>query len=221
MSVPALYKHKSSARAAAIKALGKDGPFEIVSRDDGMFYWIDTSEAAAEAAGAENDPTPAYTSPEPEEGVLDALSDPEPQLPTVDEIPAVSEAEPAPFAEPQEKANLTVDLGITPELAALILGLGEAAGAAIPVPQKRKGITADAWAAAERGELPGDLVFPASNLRYAIHSSNLLQLTEAGDRAALEAYYIGGTNTYSKALQDYRKALLCYLDNKPQMKEAA
>lgn len=197
-----LYKHKTSARAAAIKALGKGGEFEIVATDDGQFYWIDTSEAAAEAAGAENDPSPVYVAPEPEVALLEA---------------------PEPFHEPEEKADLTVDLGITPELAALIYGLGEAAGAAIPVPQKRKGITADAWAAVERGEMPAPLVFPNSNKHAQKHADAMRALTEAGDRTALEEYQIGGTNTYSKALRSYREALISYLDNNPapEMKEAA
>lgn len=220
MTTPTLYKHKTSARAAAVKALGKDAEFEIVATDDGRFYWIDTSAAAADAAGAENDPG---TSPEQMAENVAIIEEHDAwangggaglvQLP----IP-----EPEADEEEQEpKANLTVDLGITPELAALIYGLGEAAGAAIPVPQKRKGLTADAWEAAGRGEMPGALAFPASNKHAQKHADKLRDLTEAGDAAAVAAYQIGGTNTYSKALRDYRDALLSYLANIPQLKEAA
>lgn len=228
MSVPALYKHKTSARAAAIKAMGKDGQFEVVKRDDGLFYWIDTSEAAAEAAGAENDPVSASTSDAVEAANEMAWNDGgamEPDLPaltlTVDESPVEAVTEPEPFEEPEEKANLTIDLGLTPDLIALIYGLGEAAGDAIPVPQKRKGITADAWAAVERGEMPAPLNFPASNCYAQIHADNLLQMTEAGDVDSLKAYPIGGTNTYSKALRSYRDALLAYLGGTSPMQEAA
>lgn len=217
-----LYKHKTTARAAAIKALGKEAEFEVVQTTDGRWYWIDTSETAAEAAGAENDPSPAYVAPEPEFAFLEAPEpDPAPLLPTVDEIPVASETKPEPFEEPEEKADLTVDLGLTPDLVALIYGLGETAGAAIPVPQKRKGWATDALAAAERGELPEALTFPASNKYATKHANALRALTEAGDRAALEEYHIGGTNTYSKALRAYREALLRYLDNTPALKEAA
>lgn len=222
MTAPTLYKHKTSARAAAIKALGKGADFEVVATDDGHFYWIDSSPEAAEAAGMENDPPQAIVPPALDTGPFDdPMPDPPALPPTVSEAPVASETEPEPFAEPEEKANLTVDLGITPELAALIYGLGEAAGAAIPVPQKRKGITADAWAAAERGEMPGALSFPASNVYAQVHADNLRSLTEAGDKDALAAYPIGGSNTYSKALRSYRDALVAYLENKPKMKEAA
>ena len=210
-----LYKHKTSARAAALKALGKGAEFEIVTTDDGRFYWIDTSEAAAEAAGAENDP-PEPVKAENEEEVF--------TLPVMgagnEELIYLPPAET--FDEPEEKADLKVDLGITPELAALIYGLGETAGAAIPVPQKRKGITSDAWAAAERGELPAPMNFPASNSYAKLHADNLRHLADTGNKAGLEAYPIGGTNTYSKALRSYREALLTFLANTyTPMKEAA
>ena len=223
MTTPTLYKHKTSARASAIKALGKDAEFEIVTTSDGLFYWIDTSAAAAEAAGAENDP-PAPEMPVPDVSPLEAIPEPVAAAlaPTVADDPAVTVTEPGPFEEPEQKANLTIDLGITPELAALIYGLGEAAGDAIPVPQKRKGITADAWAAVERGEMPGPLNFPASNIYAKVHADNLLQMTEAGDVDGLTSYPIGGTNTYSKALRSYRDALLAYLSTTTnELKEAA
>jgi hypothetical protein len=197
--IPKFYKHKTSARAAAVKALGSEAEFELIQRDDGQWYWIDTSAAAAEAAGAENDPPPQ---PEPvaEMSVLEP---------------------PVAFEEPEEKANLTVDLGLTPELVALIYGLGEAAGAAIPVPQKRRGITAKAWEAVYAGKLPGPLAFPASNAHAQKHADHLHATAAAGDEGGLCAYPIGGTNTYSKALRDYRDALLVYVRAKINLKEAA
>lgn len=199
MSKPTLYKQKTSARAAALKALGKDAEFEIVATDDGRFYWIDTSAAAALAAGAENDP-PLPVEPVAEISVLEA---------------------PEPFEEEEPKADLTIDLGLDPELVALIYGLGEAAGAAIPVPQKRKGLTAEAWEAVHAGRLPEPLKFPASNAHAQKHADALLAIANMGDEAGLHAYQIGGTNTYSKALRDYRDALLVYVSAKITMKEAA
>lgn len=202
MTTPKLYKHKSSARAAALKALGIDGQFEVVMCEDGQFYWIDLSEAAAEAAGAENDSHAELVKAENEVSI---------PLPP-----------PEPFEEPEEKANLKVELGITPELAALIYGLGDLIGAAIPVPEKRKGITTDAWAAAERGELPGPLCIPPSNMYAQIHADNLHILAQEMNAVAVANYPIGGTNTYSKALRSYRDALLCYLNYFPEaLKEAA
>lgn len=221
MTTPTLYKHKTSARASAIKALGKDAEFEIAKTDDGLFYWIDISESAADAAGAENDP-PAHKEPVIEVAALEAPEpDPAALAPAVADSPVATAMQPEAFEEPEEKADLTVDLGITPELASLIYGLGEAAGAAIPVPQKRKGIVANAWAAVERGEMPEPLTFPASNIYAKVHADKLHALTEAGDRDGLSSYPIGGTNTYSKALRSYRDALLAYLDNQPKMLEAA
>jgi hypothetical protein len=223
MTKPTLYKHKTSARSAAVKALGKDAEFEIVATDDGRFYWIDTSAAAAEAAGKENDPG-FIDVPTPEEAFEIAFDTklpepfPSPEEMAEDMMAAAAE----PFEEPEPKADLKIDLGITPELAALIYGLGEAAGAAIPVPQKRRGITADAWAAAERGELPEPLAFPPSNSYAQKHANALRALADAGDEAGLAAYPITGTNTYSKALRSYAEALGLYLTNlQLPMQEAA
>jgi hypothetical protein len=210
--IPKLYKHKTSARAAAVKALGPEAEFELIQRDDGQWYWIDTSAAAAEAAGAENDPPPQ---PEPvaEISVLEAESAENNAPPAPEPAAEISALEPpVAFEEPEEKANLTVDLGLTPELVALIYGLGEAAGDAIPVPQKRRGITAKAWEAVYAGKLPEPLAFPASNAHAQKHADTLLELAAKGDEEALANYPIGGTNTYSKALRDFRDALFVYLD---------
>lgn len=207
MTATKLFTDRSNCRRHAKKVLGHT-QIEVVKTDEGLFYWIDLSEAAAEAAGAENDPTPTYTAPEPEVSDLDLFA-------------VADQQEPA-FSEPEPAANLTIDLGITPELAALIYGLGEAAGKAIPVAKKRRGLTAAAWEAAGRGELPPVPNFPASNAYAAKHASALQGLAKARDGEALELYQIGGTNTYSKALRDYRQALLAYLTNIPtQMQEAA
>lgn len=140
---------------------------------------------------------------------------------TVADGPEEAAAVPEPFEEPEEKADLTIDLGLTPDLIALIYAMGEEAGEAIPVPQKRRGLTASAWEAVERGEMPEPMEFPASNSYAKLHADNLRQLTEEGNKAALEAYHIGGTNTYSKALRSYRDALLAYLAILPKMQEAA
>jgi hypothetical protein len=207
MTATKLYSEKHNAKRAALKALGHT-EFELVKTTDGQWYWIDLSEAAAEAAGAENDPTPTYTAPEPEVSDLDLF--------------AVADQQEQTFSEPEPTANLTIDLGITPELAALIYGLGEAAGEAIPVAKKRRGLTAAAWEAAERGELPPVPDFPASNAYAAKHAAALQGLAKERNSEALELYQIGGTNTYSKALRDYRQALLTYLTNSAsQMQEAA
>lgn len=236
MSKPTLYKQKTSARAAALKALGKGAEFEIVATDDGRFYWIDTSAAAALAAGAENDPVPTHAAPEPEVSLSDTPEGCIPMAAGVDVVNLTSDPvevlysdgstaiiQPEPFEEeePEAKADLTIDLGLTPELVALIYGLGEAAGAAIPVPQKRKGLTAEAWEAVHAGRLPEPLKFPASNAHAQKHADALLAIANMGDEAGLHAYQIGGTNTYSKALRDYRDALLVYVSAKITMKEAA
>lgn len=218
MTKPTLYKHKTSARSAAVKALGKDAEFEIAATDDGRFYWIDTSAAAAEAAGLENDPQEAETPVALDVGPFDP---PEPVKAENETL--ISPLPPEPFEdeEPEPKADLKIDLGITPELAALIYGLGEAAGAAIPVPQKRRGITAGAWEAVYAGKLPEPLAFPASNAHAQKHANALLAMAKAGDEEGLANYEIGGTNTYSKALRDFRDALFVYLDGGKSMKEAA
>lgn len=184
-----LYSDRSNARRAAKKALQHE-EFEVVKTVEGQFYWIDTSAAAAEAAGKENDP-PAYVPP-PEEMAEDMM------------IEAIEETL---FDEPEPKADLTIDLGLDPELVALIYATGEAAGAVHPVPQKRKGITSQAWEAAERGELPEPLAFPASNAHAQKHADKLLELAATGHADKLADYPITGTNTYSKALRSYREAL--------------
>ena len=253
MTSPTLYTDRSNAKRAAKKALGHTD-FEVVKTTDGKFYWIDTSAAAAEAAGAENDP-PLPTLPEPEVSILepalasggviqpnaegsfglmgeatsestlpadmvvgmDFASGPDRTVEYIVDKDGHVEA----FHEVEPKADLTIDLGITPELADLIYELGETAGAAIPVPKKRRGITAQAWEAATRGELPAPLDFPPSNAYATKHAANLLDLAKAGDEAGLHAYFIGGTNTYSKALRDYREALLAFLATVPAKQEAA
>ena len=251
MTATKLYTDRSNCRRNAKKVLGHT-QIEVVKTDDGMFYWIDISEAAAEAAGAENDPSSTYTAPEPEVSDLFTVAEhyapAEITLPEAAEPELLAEAALAPtqhsegamafdkgFAEailaheepgdeePEEpKANLTVDLGITPEIAELIYGLGDAAGEAIPVPKKRRGLTSAAWEAAERGELPPMPDFPASNAYAAKHAAALQGLAKERNSEALEQYQIGGTNTYSKALRDYRQALLAYLTSAAtQMQEAA
>ena len=251
MTATKLFTDRSNCRRHAKKVLGHT-QIEVVKTDKGLFYWIDLSEAAAEAAGAENDPPKAAKALDLFEA-HDAWANEncglvEIPLPEATEPEAPAEATMTPaehseaalafakgFAEatathwepgdeePEEpKANLTVDLGITPEIAELIYGLGDAAGEAIPVPKKRRGLTAAAWEAAERGELPPVPDFPASNAYAAKHAAALQGLAKERDSEALEQYQIGGTNTYSKALRDYRQALLAYLTNSAsEMQEAA
>jgi len=216
MTVPTLYTDRSNCKRAAKKALGHTD-FEVVKTSDGAFYWIDTSAAAADAAGMENDP------PAPEPMVCQTTGFVGFPVPEEEAEEVIAQTEPEPFEEPEPKADLTIDLGLTPELVALIYGMGEAAGAAIPVPQKRRGITADAWAAAERGELPKPLAFPASNAHAQKHADKLLELATEWKPEELKDYPITGTNTYSKALRSYREALQAYMVNSmsPPMQEAA
>lgn len=251
MTATKLYSEKHNAKRAAMKALGHT-EFELVKTTDGQWYWIDLSEAAAEAAGAENDPPkaakaldlfeahdawanencglveiplPEATEPEaPAEATMTPAEHSEAALAFAKGFAEATAAywEPGDEEPEEPAANLTVDLGITPELAALIYGLGEAAGKAIPVAKKRRGLTAAAWEAAQRGELPPVPDFPASNAYAAKHAAALHGLAKERDSEALEQYQIGGTNTYSKALRDYRQALLAYLTNSAsEMQEAA
>lgn len=231
MTTPTLYTDRSNANRAAKKALGHTD-FEVVKTTEGKFYWIDTSPAAAEAAGAEND-APTTVEPQPEEVAWESpAAAPAAVCPDMATEPVVLGMDLASgpdttavvmvdgdgvvdvvhsFNEPEPKADLTIDLGITDALAHLIYGLGEAAGDAIPVPKRRKGITSDAWDRAEQAKLPKPLSFPASNIYAQKHADALLALGRNGDAEGLTAYVIGGTNTYAKALRDYRDALLAYL----------
>lgn len=256
MTTPTLYTDRSNAKRAAKKALGH-ADFEVVKTTEGKFYWIDTSPAAADAAGAEND-APTTVEPQPEEvawespaaapaavcpdmatginleemaykgsrgpGItfytnspevaaamgIDLAGGPDTTAVVVMDGDGVVDVVHS-FNEPEPKADLTIDLGITDALAHLIYGLGEAAGDAIPVPKRRKGITSDAWERAEQAKLPKPLSFPASNIYAQKHADALLALGRNGDAEGLAAYVIGGTNTYAKALRDYRDALLAYL----------
>lgn len=75
----------------------------------------------------------------------------------------------------------------------------------------RASMTDAAMEAAKAGRMPEPLTFPASNSYAQKHVEAMLELARADNKAAVEAYTIKGTNTYSKALRRFREALLVYL----------
>ena len=109
--------------------------------------------------------------------------------------------------------NDMTEFGLTPDMEAAILAAGAATGAAKAKPKAaRKTATCGAWADAKAGVMPRRVLLPASNAYSQRHIDALLTLAEANDRAAVEAYVITGTNTYSRILRSYRDACLCFLD---------
>jgi hypothetical protein len=106
------------------------------------------------------------------------------------------------------------DFEITAADEAAILAAADAAGSlqkAKVAKVSRPRLTASAWILAEGGVLPNPLCFPVSNYWSQSHADKLHALALQGDAEGLAAYVLGGTNTYAKALRDYRLALLTYL----------
>lgn len=99
------------------------------------------------------------------------------------------------------------------DVAALVMGIADAKQAAKPKAKcGRKSMLTAAREAVARGELPEMLEFKSeANYTYNRHADNLHKLAVANDSAGLEAYAIGGTNTYSKALRGYRDLLVQYV----------
>lgn len=119
------------------------------------------------------------------------------------------------------------NLIIPADLEAAILSAGKAIGKAkTKQPKQRATMTDAAMAAALAGKMPEPLTFPASNAYAQKHADALLALAQADDKAGVEAFQIGGTNTYSRALRRYREALLVFLSRpiplpiKPRKKPA-
>jgi hypothetical protein len=181
-----IYSSKSNAQRGARRELGLTAAFDLVQEaDGGGWYWIDTSEAAAVVAGAENDAEAQVVG-------ADVVSAPEPEA-----------------AEPV--AQVAVPPMVPLDIEALVLAMGAAVGAKKAKGAKAKkpvGQVAQAMAQAQAGVLPPVPAIPDSNASARKHAARLLALAEAADLGGLEGYFIGGTNTYSRLLRGYRGALL-------------
>ena len=78
-----------------------------------------------------------------------------------------------------------------------------------PVRLQRVGLLSAARKAVDTGKLPPLLKFTsAQNLTYNRHTEAMYALAKAGDRKALMAYCISGTNTYAKAARGYQELLV-------------
>ena len=80
-----------------------------------------------------------------------------------------------------------------------------------PARPVRMRILADAEREVAFGRLPPAPTFPESNYWMTKHAFALHDLAVAGDLAAVQAYEIGGCNTYSRALRGYRDLLIAVL----------
>lgn len=98
-----------------------------------------------------------------------------------------------------------------PNLPGLIAKIAKAKTEQRPERPARKTILANATREAAFGRLPAAPVFPDSNYWMSKHAFRLHELALAGDLQAVQAYQIGGCNTYSRALRGYRDLLVAVL----------
>ena len=190
-------KHQRGIAAVA------DEHYEVVEQDDGSFIWIDLTEDAVEAAGAENDP---------DDVVAEADA-----VPVVDETPP--EPEPAPVSAPAVP-------GFDDSLIASIMAHADAkaAEAAAESPTKGKGrprALEAVWAAVEAGEMPPRHEVQSTANAYTQKGFDLIR--DLGTdidgsvghrwlavRDARDA--IKGKNTYARQQRGYADAWLAYLE---------
>lgn len=129
----------------------------------------------------------------------------------LDEYPTVSL-----LTEEPKEPTIMNDYGLTADLEAEIMQAGAEIGAAKTGTKaspkgRRKKATEAAWAAANAGQMPARLIFPASAPHRQKHADAMLAMAEANDRAGLEAHVITGTANYSNTLRSYKDALLTFL----------
>ena len=76
--------------------------------------------------------------------------------------------------------------------------------------KSRATVMANVLAALAEGHIPG-LQIGGTNASYQKHADAIEALAHEGDIAGLNAYALGGCNTYSKRLRAYRDALVAHL----------
>jgi len=98
---------------------------------------------------------------------------------------------------------------LPPGFAGVLSNLIAAKKASAPAQPKRRGLLADVERDVALGKAPPPIEFAtAANYTYNRHAEALYNLWQSGDLAGLQAYPIGGVNTYSRALQRYRTILV-------------